>query len=239
MKILLSFPNNIIDFFYFALTNEQHEVIGITEEKKLISFFEENTADVLIIDYEHFKNTEEVLNRIRMLSEKVEIIINTLSSNFNITKIIKENRIYAIIPKPCSLPEMLNMIIYYIERILKQPSKYLRKHPRFDIKSNHNIAIIDIKEANKKYIGKVKDISLGGIGIIVKDNINKYLIFQGKNVKVNIEIDDISFSFTGTVKSIIKDKIIGLSFKEINPLDIGRIKNYILKLMKEKTSIGG
>jgi len=238
MKLLLAFPNeSIIDFLYFALKNENHEVVGINKEQEITNYLENDTADILVFDYDEFKKPEEILNRIRMLSEKIEIIIITLLSNFKITKIIKENRIYGIIPRPCSLPAMLNAILMYIEKILKQPSKYLRKHPRFEVNLSHNIAIINIPEANKKYIGKVKDISLGGLGIISKENVSKYLIFPGKNLKVNVEIGDIKFSFIGTVKNILKDKIIGLSFKEINPLDIGRIKNLILTIMKENAKV--
>jgi len=66
MKLLLAFPNeSIIDFLYFALKNENHEVVGINKEQEIINYLENDTADILVFDYDEFKKDKDVIRKNR------------------------------------------------------------------------------------------------------------------------------------------------------------------------------
>ena len=223
----------VINFYHFPLLQEGYKVIGFSEVEKLTDYLEKNECQLLVADYEDFQsNTETIFAKIRLLSEKTQIILITMASYLVIRELISKFKIYGIIPKPSSYPKILERIREYIELIEKKPLHTLRKYPRFRLPEGHkSIVKLIFKDLNTSYIGKLNDISLGGIGITLNKEMNKYLVFKGKKCEVIIEMENLSIEFKGVIVNSDEKRKIGIFYKLISPQNLSKIKNFILEII--------
>lgn len=227
----------IINFYHFPLMQDGYVVAGFSEVDKLTDYLEKNECQLLIMDYEDYCSSfDTILAKIRLVSEKTQIILITLATYMAIKQQILKYKIYGVISKPSSYPKILEQIRDYIELIEKKPLHSLRKYPRFRIPDNlKNIVKIIFKDLNSSYIGRMTDISLGGIGVSLHKEMNKYLVFKGKKGEVIIEMENLSIEFKGEIVNSDSKKKLGVCFKIMTPQTIIKIKSFILDLIgKEK-----
>lgn len=223
----------VINFYHFPLLQEGYKVCGFSEPEKLTDYLEKNECQLLVVDYEDYLTlSDELLGKIRLLSEKIQIILVTLANYFKIKHLLEKYKVYGVISKPTPYPKILERIREYIELIEKKPLHTLRKYPRFAIHDkNKSIVKINFKDLNASYIGKLTDISLGGIGVLLNKDINKYLVFKGKKCEAIIETDNLSIDFKGDIVNTDDKKKIGLAYKLITPQNLNKVKEFILNLM--------
>lgn len=221
------------DYFYLPLLQHGNTVYGFTETSKLLTHLENKETHLLVYDYDDYRQENEaVFAKLRLTNEQVQIVLTTYVSNLQIREFLVKFNVYGIVPKPVSYPAMLEQVKYYIELLEKNPARTLRKYPRFDIvRKVHNIVRLEIKDLNTFYVGQISNLSLGGMGIQLRKEASPYVIFQGKKIYVNVELDDLTFKYVGEVANYDGGKKIGISFFSISPHDILRIKNFILTLM--------
>lgn len=236
MNIALYFESKEVNrFFYFSLLQQGHNVEGFTEAPALIQFLESRECQLLVMDFDYAGGGgEDLLAKVRLVSEKIEIVLVTFLSNFLMGKILKKYRVFGVESKPISYPFLLEQIQFYIGLILKNPIRSMRKYPRFAIGKIHNIVKLVFSDLNVSYIGSVRDISLGGMGVELKKEANQYLVFSGKKLQGQVELGTLAFGFQGQIANFNGKKRLGIDFREINPHDLKKIKDFILEIMIEK-----
>ncbi len=220
-------------FFQYPLLKAGYQVKGFIDSANLLKYLEKNEAELLIIDYDDFcSENKDLLPKIRVLSENIQIIIYTLVSNFEIKNDLVNYKIYGVVPKPTSYPKILDEILVYIENIEGKPTRSLRKHPRVALnKKIHNVVKLVFNDLKTSYLGKIENISLGGFGIYLRNEGSEYVLFEGKKVDVFVELETIKFSFQGVIANFHKKRHLGISFFTVNPHHLAKIKDYILDLM--------
>jgi CheY-like chemotaxis protein len=238
MQIALLFESKEINhFFYFSLMQEGHEIKGFTDVPSLLEFLEGNECELAVLDMDLKEvGGESVLAKVRMVSEKVQIVTVTMVTSFMIKDILTKYRVFGIIPKPVSFPKLLEEIHYYIDRIGKNPPRSKRKYPRFSVGKMHNVIKVTLSDLNTSYIGKVQDLSMGGMGVNLKNEASPYVIFPGKKIQCQVELKNISFPFQGKVANFNGEKRLGILFDEVNPHDIKKVKDFILDIMLEENT---
>ncbi|HCL55735.1 MAG TPA: hypothetical protein DHW82_01830 [Spirochaetia bacterium] len=227
----------INNYFYFPLLQAGYKVSGFTALDSLSKYLENSECDLLILDYDDFgEHDENILAKIRVLSEKTKIVVLTQISNFLIKDILVRYKVYGVVPKPMAYPRILEEVKNYINLIEKNPGNTLRKHPRFKIDNvQPNLIKIDFENIDNFSIGSLTDISLGGIGVIVNKDVNPYLVFRGKKVNAVMEIEKLKLNFNGKIENFDGKRKMGVRFVDIKHGDLLKIKEYILNLMmKEK-----
>lgn len=224
-------------YFFFSLMQQGHKIRGFTKTQAVLEFLEKNECALIFVDYESIpKEQSDFFLKIHLNSEKTQIVLITLQSSFKMNKILLENKIYGVIAKPISYPKLQLNIQEYIERVLQSPVFSKRKYPRFDIESNHNVIKLNFPDMNSSHIGKIDDISLGGMAVHLRKNASKYIIFKGKKVACQVELEDLAFNFEAKIANFNGSNRIGLLFYNLNPHDRKKIKDFILnKMIEEKT----
>ncbi len=237
MTIALFFKSQAVNnFFYFPLMQNDYKVKGFVQSDSLLEYLETKDCNLLIMDYDDFMpQSEAILAKIRLLSEKLQIVLVTFLSSFLVRETLIKYKIYGIVAKPVSYPKLLEETRNYLALIEKNPSRTLRKHPRVKIDSKeNNLVKLTFKDINVSYLGSPNDISLGGMGITLKKEASQYVLFKGKKFEGMAEIESMNFAFTGNIMNFMGKVRLGITFAEIKPQDLAKIKNFILQKMMEE-----
>lgn len=237
MTIAFFFKSQAVNnFFYFPLIQNEYEVKSFVQTEPLLEYLEKKECHLLVMDYDDFMpDSEDILARIRLVSEKLQIVLVTFLSSFLVRQVLIKYKIYGVVAKPISYPKLLEEARQYLELLEKNPSRTLRKHPRVHIeKKENNLVKLIFKDIQASYLGAAEDISLGGMGITLKKEASQYILFKGKKFEGMAELENLKFDFKGDIANFKGKTRLGITFAEIKPQDLAKIKNFILHRMLEE-----
>ena len=241
---LLDIYLSIIDFVYVDYTKKLEKQINqikkerLSEEKEFIFYgfekIDEEDKEIQVLDF--YKEVPVICKaKIKqVLGKKIVILkmINCLYKNFYIEGndiFIKSDVFPKVVKGVIKNSDMANFTIevsnFKFSKLLQEERKHVRVVPKGEI------PLFIIKE-DKNLIGKIADISIGGIGIYIKNiikNINS--IDKNDRIKLRFELRGIGIEHTGTVKYIKKENgfyRIGIEFDHNEKVE-EIISEYVVK----------
>lgn len=229
MKVLVATDGNEQnDFFMTKFFTEGHKPIKALSEEEILNTLEEKEPEMLLLDYDSDRYDKiETIKKVKLANNNIIIIVLTYKSDFQFVKKANELGVFAIIPKIEDASKQFQEILISLNNLGKRKEekrKYIRVTPDEKEKNNARMKIPGIQTI---YHGIVKDISLGGALIEFKDLISDSLLYKGKLIIINIELEDLSLR-AECIIVIKRGQAVGMRFKGLNDANISNLSKYIL-----------
>ncbi len=236
MKILLATDSTKTnDYLAIHLVEEGAEPYKAVEEEKILKLIDKISVDAVLIDIDsqHY-NDMETIKTIKEKIPETSVIIMTTRSGLDFVKDIIAIGAYGIISKLDELNTQYTNIIALLDSLnvrKKEQRKHIRVKPT---SSQHNNFKLRIPGLETFYQGEVKDISIGGIAIIIASDPPPpdAIMFKGKMVHLNIELGPMNITVKGVVMLRGREDA-AILFKELSAGFKRRLAEYIISRIEE------
>ncbi|MFW5891334.1 MAG: response regulator [bacterium] len=230
MVVLVACGNPKINEYYSVkIIGEGIEPHKANDKQELFEQLETRNIDVLIIDIETelFDDSIQTIKEIKIQYNQTIIIILTYKTGMEFAKKMQEMGVHGFISKTEEFKNQIEKSLLLLEDLKnkrKEQRKYMRIKPE---KTANNTFILSIPGISKEYVGKVKDISLGGVAATMNENILDSLLYKGSKIEMTIYLNKMQTSSEGLVVAR-RGRDIAISLRNMSSLTRKKLSEYIL-----------
>lgn len=229
MLTLVACSNPKINEYYAVkMIGEGIEPHKANDKQELFEQLEKRNIDVLILDAEakQFEGMQ-TLKEIKTHHNQTVIIILTYQTGLDFAKKMQEIGIHGFISKTEEFENQIQKTLILLDN-LKTKRKEQRKYMRVKPNSSHiNNFILTIPGLDKKYEGKVIDISLGGVAATMNTIIHDSLLYKGLKVDSTFHLNKTLLNSEGQILRKKGNAII-LTFRNLSSLNRKKLSEYII-----------
>lgn len=218
----------INEYYSVKIVGEGIEPHKADNKQELFNQLEKRTIDVLVIDIEaeEFEGITTI-KEIKTHFNQTLIIILTYKTGMDFAKKMMEIGVHGFVSKAEEFENQISKTLELLDS-LKTKRREQRKYMRVKPDDNHvNEFILTIPGLKKEYIGKVKDISLGGIAAFMNTNIHESLLYKGLRIEINVRLHKIQFVSEAQVVAR-RGNDVAITFRNMNSLSRKKLSEYVI-----------